>query len=154
LLAFDLENPMKRILIAGLFALLGPLAQAGEFALDHREPIRVTDKDKSHIHMEMRQFLATTQLILAGITANDMKMVAVAAKESGVAAADHVPPGLRKKLPMEFKKMGHAVHVGFDDLARDADSLGDADHALKQLRDVLMQCVACHSTYRLGNARR
>lgn len=143
---------MKHFLLA--FALFGSLAQAGEFTLDHRDPIRVTDKEKSHIHMEMRQFLATTQLILAGITAGDMKMVSVAAKESGMAATGHVPPGLRKKLPLEFKKMGHAVHVGFDDLARDADSLGDADHAMKQLRDVLSQCVACHSTYRLEITRR
>lgn len=143
---------MKHFLFA--FALFGSLAQAGEFTLDHRAPLRVTDKEKSHIHMEMRQFLATTQLILAGITAGDMKMVSVAAKEAGMAAAGHVPMSLRKKLPLEFKKMGHAVHNGFDDLARDADSLGDADHAMKQLRDVLTQCVACHSTYRLEITRR
>jgi mono/diheme cytochrome c family protein len=78
-----------------------------------------------------------------------MKMVAEAATSVGMAAAHEVPPGLRQKLPLEFKKLGHATHTGFDDLARDAASMADPNLALKQLGQVMSNCVSCHATFRI-----
>jgi len=127
---------------------VSPLA-AADNALEHRTPIRLTAEEKSHIHLEMRLFLSTVQMIVNGIAANDMKLVAAAAHEAGMAAAEDVPTKLREKLPLEFKRFGQATHQGFDDLARDADSLGDPNQAMKQLGQVLNHCVACHTTYRL-----
>ncbi|OYY93465.1 MAG: hypothetical protein B7Y41_11960 [Hydrogenophilales bacterium 28-61-23] len=72
-----------------------------------------------------------------------------AAHELGMAAAHEVPAGLRKKLPLEFKRLGLATHQAFDDLARDADSLADANHALRQLGQVMPNCVSYHAMYRL-----
>ncbi len=118
-------------------------------SLEQREAIPVTAEEKAHIHQEMRTFLTTTQHIVTGAAANDMKRVAEAARAAGMAAAHEVPAGLRARLPLAFKKLGQATHVGFDDLARDAESLGDANHALKQLGQVMDNCASCHALYRL-----
>jgi len=123
-------------------------------SLEQREPIRLTVEEKAHIHAEMRLFLSATQKIVTGASANDMKTVAEAAREAGMAAAHEVPGKLREKLPLQFKKLGHATHQGFDDLARDADSLGDASHALKQLGQVMRNCVSCHAMYRIETGKR
>jgi len=143
-----------RILPLLLALVATPLAAAGhahphDNGLENRTPIRLTAEEKSQIHLEMRLFLSTVQLIVNGIAANDMKLVAAAAQEAGMAATHDVPVKLQAKLPLGFKQLGHATHQGFDDLARDADSLGDANQAMKQLGLVLNNCVSCHSTYRL-----
>ncbi len=117
--------------------------------LEQRQAIHLSAEEKAHIHQEMRTFLTTTQHIVAGVAANDLKRVAEAARAAGMAAAHEVPAGLRARLPLTFKKLGQATHVGFDDLARDAESLGDATHALRQLGQVMDNCASCHALYRL-----
>ncbi|MDP2787876.1 MAG: hypothetical protein Q8O79_07355 [Pseudomonadota bacterium] len=118
-------------------------------ALEHRKPINLSAEEKAHIHQEMRLFLSGAQKIVTAAAANDMKVVATAARELGMAAAHAVPADLRARLPLEFKKLGQATHQGFDDLARDADSLADANHALRQLGQVMSNCVSCHAMFRL-----
>lgn len=143
---------MKRLLPLLLLLANAPSHAAGHAhasALEHRTPIVLSAEEKAHIHLEMRLFLAGVQKIITGAAANDMKLVAVAARELGMAAAHEVPPGLRAKLPLEFKKLGHATHQGFDDLSRDADSLADANHAQRQLGQVMSNCVSCHAMFRL-----
>lgn len=122
-------------------------------SMEHRQPIKLNAEEKAHIHLEMRLFLSATQKIVTAAAANDLKTVAEAAREAGMAAAHEVPGQLRAKLPLEFKKMGHATHQGFDDLARDAESLGDANHALKQLGGVMSNCVSCHAVYRIETGK-
>jgi hypothetical protein len=146
------ETAMKHLLPLLLLLAAAPLNAAEHAhspALEHRKPIHLSAEEKAHIHLEMRLFLSGTQKIVTGVAANDMKLVAAAARELGMAAAHEVPPGLRAKLPLEFKKLGHATHQGFDDLARDADSLADANHALRQLGQVMSNCVSCHAMFRL-----
>ncbi|OYY95396.1 MAG: hypothetical protein B7Y41_02515 [Hydrogenophilales bacterium 28-61-23] len=147
---------MKRLLPLLLLLAVAPLNAADHShehadapAMEHRKPITLSAEEKAHIHLEMRLFLAGTQKIVTGIAANDMKLVTAAASSLGMAAAHEVPAGLRARLPLEFKKLGQATHQGFDDLARDADSLADANHALRQLGQVMSNCVSCHAMYRL-----
>ncbi len=143
---------MKRLLpFLLLFAALP--SNAAEHA--HTSPaipgttLRLSAPEKAHVHAEMRLFLSGTQRIVSGIADNDMNRVAVAARELGMAAAHDVPASLRAKLPLAFKQLGQATHQGFDDLARDAESLADANHALQQLGKIMSNCVSCHATYRL-----
>jgi len=124
-------------------------AEHAHHLMEKRTPISMTPEGKVHIHQEMRLFLSTTQKIVSATSAKDMKAVAEAARAAGMAAAHEVPAGLRARLPLEFKKLGQATHQGFDDLARDAESLGDADHALKQLGQVMDNCVACHAMFHI-----
>jgi len=60
-----------------------------------------------------------------------------------------VPGTLMGKLPIELKKLGFDTHTKFDQMAMDAEELGDGSHALEQLATLMQNCVACHSAYRL-----
>ena len=42
-----------------------------------------------------------------------------------------------------------AEDLCFDQLALDADQLGDRDHVLEQLGVLMNNCIACHAQYRL-----
>ncbi|KAF0103343.1 MAG: hypothetical protein FD187_1225 [bacterium] len=117
---------------------------------DSRKPLVFNSEEAAHVRQEMRLFLVSVKKIVTAAADNDMKMVAEAASEAGLAAAHQVPAGLRAKLPLEFKQLGHATHVGFDDLARDAASLGDANLAMKQLGQVMQNCVSCHASFRIA----
>lgn len=119
-------------------------------SVEYRKPIPLNAEEAAHVRLEMRLFLTSVQKIVTAAAYNDMKVVAEAAGESGMAAAHNVPAGLREKLPLEFKKLGHATHEGFDDLARDAASMADGNLALKQLGKLMQNCVSCHATYRIS----
>ena len=140
---------MSRPSLLILLLLFSSALCAAEPAPDQRAPIRLKAQEKAQIHAEMRMFLSVTQKIVAGVAANDMMAVAAAAHEAGMASAGDMPDSVRVKLPLPFKQLGHATHMAFDDLARDAESLGDANQALKQLGQALDRCVACHAIYRI-----
>ena len=130
------------------FILSGSTAQV----VDQRTAILLEDGERELVLGEMRLFLGATQRITAGINAEDMKAVAEAARSVGKAAAQGVPGSLMGKLPVEFKKLGMATHSGFDQIAMDAESLGDPAHALEQLSGLLNNCVSCHATFQIRPA--
>ena len=140
---------MSRPSLLILLVLFSSALCAAKPTPDQRAPLRLKAQEKAQIHAEMRMFLSVTQKIVAGVAANDMKAVAAAAHEAGMASAGDMPDSVRVKLPLPFKQLGHATHMAFDDLARDAESLGDANQALKQLGQALDLCVACHAIYRI-----
>lgn len=133
---------MRRLLLLSLCLALP--AQAS----DQRTAIPVNAEELMQVQTEMRGMLNGVSQIVSGVAANDMKAVAAAARNLGMGGNNHVPMSLRRKLPMEFKAMGHPTHVAFDDLARDAEALGDTNHTLKQLGALMDNCNACHETYR------
>lgn len=152
---------MPRLLVV-LLALSAPLstlaADPGHHhppvgTLEHRSPLRLNAEEAAHLRLEMRLFLSAVHKIVSGAAHNDMRMVAEAAHSAGMAAADEVPAGLRQKLPAEFRKLGHLTHVGFDDLARDAASMADANLALRQLDQIMSNCISCHATFRIEPAK-
>lgn len=130
------------------FILSGSTTQVA----DQRTAILLEDGERELVLGEMRMFLGATQRITAGITEEDMKRVAEAARSVGKAAAQGVPGSLMGKLPVEFKKLGFSTHSGFDQIAMDAESLGDPAHALEQLSGLLNNCVSCHAAYQIRPA--
>ena len=78
-----------------------------------------------------------------------MKLVADAANIVGRPAQEGMPSSLVGKLPLEFKKLGFDTHSRFSQLAMDAESLGDEQHALAQVSELMENCVACHATYKI-----
>ena len=60
-----------------------------------------------------------------------MALVTSAALQSGRNAAIAVPASLVGKFPLAFKKLGSDTHANFDELALDAEQLGEGEHALK-----------------------
>ena len=151
---------MKKNNWCGLIALLllaGNIGFVYKFILsgsttdivDQRTAILLDEAERELVLGEMRTFLSATQRMTQGIAAEDMEAVATAARSVGQAAAQAVPGSLMGKLPLEFKKLGHATHGSFDQIARDAVDLGDPAHALEQLSELLNNCVSCHSIYQI-----
>lgn len=132
--------------VIGYKVFVGPPMES---SADGRRVIRLSEQERGLVLIEMRGFLASVQQITAALAANDMPLVAEQARRSGRAAQHAVPPLLIAKLPAPFKKMGFDTHAGFDQLALDAEELGDREHSLAQLADLMQNCVVCHGAYRI-----
>ncbi len=117
---------------------------------DNRQTLILNNNERNFVLAEMRAFLTSVQQISQGLAENDMDLVIKQARASGKAAQTGMPATLPKKLPAEFKKLGGNTHAKFDQLAMDANDLGDKDHTLKQLSTLLKNCVSCHATYRIN----
>lgn len=117
---------------------------------DGRAEIVLAPADRDLVLTEMRGFLSAVQGITAAVSRDDLAVVAEQARGMGRAAVGQIPVSLMQALPLEFKTLGNSVHADFDQLALDAEQLGDREHALRQLGDILNKCVACHATYRLS----
>ena len=117
---------------------------------DGRIAIVLEDGERNLVLSEMRSFLESVQQITSGISNDDMTLVIEAAKKSGSAAQMAVPDSLVGKLPLAFKKLGFDTHSKFDELAKNAEQLGDPNHALAQISTLLENCVSCHSMYKIN----
>lgn len=135
------------IIAAGFykFILQGSTAES----YDGRTAILLDAGERNLVLAEMRAFLTSVQKINQGVAEDNMELVAEYARKSGKAAQGEVPGTLVGKLPLQFKKLGGDTHAKFDQLAMDADDLGDRDQALEQLSTLMENCVACHATYRI-----
>ncbi len=116
---------------------------------DGRSALRLEPAERDLVLAEMRAFLTSVQQITQGVSAQDMKMIAEASRKVGTAAAHEVPASLMGKLPLEFKRLGLDTHSKFDEMALDAEQLGDPAHSLQQLSAVMNNCLACHQAYRI-----
>ena len=115
---------------------------------DGRAAIQLEAKERDLVLSEMRIFLESVQQITKGIADDDMMLIAESAKKSGRSAQMDVPGTLIGKLPLAFKKLGFDTHAKFDQVALDAEQLGDRDHTLSQLSELLNNCTACHAAFR------
>ncbi len=129
--------------------LVGGRTEAARGEVDARTVLRLAPAERHLILSEMRQFLAGMQTISTALSEDDMALVARTARGLGGAAAAGVPPTLMGKLPLGFKQLGLGVHRDFDQIALDAESLGDPAHTQAQLGQMLASCVACHGSYQI-----
>ena len=127
------------------FVIVGNTVQG----TDNRIAIVVQPAERNLVLTEMRAFLVSVQAVMNAALAGDMSAVAKAARKSGVPSQDQVPSSLVGKLPLSFKTMGFDTHRAFDQLALDAEQLGDPEHSLQQLGNLMNNCIACHQAYRL-----
>ena len=116
---------------------------------DGRIAIHINGGERDLVLGEMRMFLESVQQITIGVNSGDMKLVAEAARTVGKAAQAAVPGTLMGKLPVEFKKLGFDTHSRFDELALHAEQLGDPEHSLRQLSELMNNCIACHAAYKI-----
>lgn len=116
---------------------------------DGRVAIQLNGAERDLVLGEMRMFLAAVQTITENSPKGDMEAIAAAARKVGRAAQQAVPATLVGKLPLEFKQLGFDTHAKFDQLALDAEQMGDRDTVLEQMGKMMQNCVACHATYRI-----
>ncbi len=130
------------------FVIQGSVAPGTE----SRTVILLEPAERDLVLGEMRMFMDNVQQVTAAISEDDLQRAAQYARQSGRAAQQAVPGSLMGKLPLSFKQLGFDTHTKFDELALDAEQLGDRDHALSQLNILLQNCVSCHAAYRFGTA--
>ena len=118
-------------------------------AHDDRVVLELTEAERALVLDEMRLFLGGIGQLSGALGRQDMAAAAEAARVLGQKLAHEVPPALRAKLPQDFRQLGASVHRDFDQIALDADSLGDVSHSLSQLSATLQKCVACHAAYQI-----
>ena len=116
---------------------------------DERKALNLEASERAMLLIEMRQFLNGAQVMTEALSRDDLNAVAKAAKPLGRAAMHDVPDSMKAKLPKEFKQLASTVHGGFDQLAMDAESLGDTKHTQKQLAGILKNCVSCHDMFQI-----
>jgi hypothetical protein len=139
---------MKKLLclFAALYTFI-PVVNAQE--TDSRTVIELSPQHRTLVLTEMRQFLSGLQQITDALARDDMETVVREARILGVSMSHHMPADLKQALPQSFRELGHSTHSGFDQIALDAESLGDSAHTLSQLAETLTRCVSCHSTYQI-----
>jgi hypothetical protein len=137
---------MKKIALLTL-ALFSTNAFAEE--IDHRRVLTLNETNRHLVLTEMRALFSGTQAILGALANDDMKAVAQAAKPLGMGMAHNAENHLHDALPKEFMMMGKTVHIAFDEIALDAETVKDSKHTLKQLNQAFGQCTACHSAYQI-----
>ncbi len=116
---------------------------------DGRTSILLAPDERNKVLGEMRGILAGVQEIIEDTTSGDLKAAEEKARSMGMAAAAE-DTAIIAKLPLEFKTLGLGLHQSFDDLA---DSIAATDDPMSVMEDVgnlMLQCVACHDSYRLG----
>ena len=143
--------PIVGVLLAAVIGMAYLFVWRGSVlpASDGRTAILLEAGERDLVLSEMRAFLQSVQQIFAAVAADDVPAISEAARRVGAAAQQAVPASLVGKLPLEFKTLGFDTHRQFDALALDAEQLGDKTHALRQLAELMQNCVGCHAAYRI-----
>jgi len=130
--------------MAYMFIIRGSVSESE----DGRTSIMLSAAERDLVLLEMRGFLEAVEAISIGLADEDLKAVAKAAHDVGMANAQGVPTALMGKLPLEFKTLGHATHAAFDDLSMEAQDMGDGQEVIRKLGTLLSNCTSCHATFR------
>lgn len=143
-------------LVAALvfFGVIGKAVKPEAGSTDRRAKLLLSASERDLVLAEMRGLLTSSQAILDAALDGDMPRAAAAARAAGMGEVEHISLEIKGplmgKLPLEFKQLGFSVHRDFDQIALDAESLGDRDHALRQLAQLMQKCVACHAGYAIS----
>lgn len=131
-----------------LFVVRGAVAPAS----DGRTAILLAPGERDLVLAEMRAFLQSTQTILASASQGDLGPAVAAARQVGIQAQHGVPASLMGKLPLGFKTLGLDTHRRFDQLALNTEQMGDPAQTLRELSELLTNCVGCHAAFRIDLA--
>lgn len=119
---------------------------------DGRTSILLTANERDFVLAEMRGLLEAVETITFELSEGNMEGVAASARSVGMGSAGGEPITLIAKLPLEFKKLGMGTHKAFDDLATEAEGIGDSSVVLGELSGILTNCTSCHAGYRIDIA--
>jgi mono/diheme cytochrome c family protein len=139
---------MKKSLFLAALLPMAVLAEADK--APEREVLKLAPEYEAHVRYEMRGFLVSLQGINEALAKQDFEAVARYARQSGRSAPAQGPRGLGKALPERFRELGGATHAAFDQLAVDAETMGDARVIAEHVSSIMKNCIQCHATYRFG----
>jgi hypothetical protein len=152
-----MKNVLGLVFAAGcLFA--GTLS-AEEIATDDqdsRTALALTRAEKAYVLGQMRLFVESIQIITGELVDGDKAKAVEAAAARGAKRNQNdpaFPSTLGAKLPQEWKQFGGSTRKGFDALADEIGKSENTGQSLKQLSEVMKNCVACHASYRVVDAK-
>ncbi|BBU63380.1 hypothetical protein MSC49_33150 [Methylosinus sp. C49] len=144
--------------VAGFAALclfVSSVATRGEDA-DRRVAIVLTAEEKAFVLGQMRLFVESIERIVSSLAAGDRTTAAEAAAARGgkrFQAENVMPATLGAKFPEMWRSFGQPMRKGFDELA-DGLAQGEPEsRALARLGETMRNCVSCHQSYRIIDAR-
>jgi hypothetical protein len=135
------------------FALFSGKIKAGNE--DERSALALTSSEKAYVLAQMRYFVESIQTISAGLADGDHAAAVEAAAARGLKRNQNdpaFPQTLSAKLPMDWKQFGGSTRRGFDTLADTIGKNEDPRPSLKELGEVMKNCVACHASYHIVDA--
>ncbi|MBG0810760.1 hypothetical protein IY145_15415 [Methylosinus sp. H3A] len=140
---------------AALCLCLTTASARGEDA-DSRVAVAMTAPEKAFVLGQMRLFVKSIEQIVSALASGDRATAAQAAAARGGArfqAENAMPPTLGAKFPETWRSFGQPMRKGFDELAKGlADGEGES-RSLARLGELMRNCVACHESYRIVDAR-
>lgn len=141
-----------RNLVALAIAILLSLPPA--IAEDRRVKVEMPPMMRAHMLANMRDHLLALEQITRHLSNREYDGAAeIAENRLGMSSLeDHGAAHMAKVMPPEMAAIGTAMHRAasrFAIAARDAELEGGLNSAFSALSDVMQQCVACHSGYRI-----
>ncbi len=135
-----------------LIVMLLPLPQV--FAEDRRAKVEMPPMMREHMLANMRDHLLALEQITRHLANREYDSAAeIAETRLGMSSLEgHGAAHMAKVMPREMAAIGTAMHRAasrFAITARDAEIEGGLNAAFSALSDVMQQCVACHSGYRV-----
>lgn len=115
---------------------------------DERTTIALKEGERNFILGEMRALLGKIQRLVTLLAHDDMAAFTKLSKQLKDESGGEIQQSLIGKMPIAFKQMSRKIHADFNKLYEDAVEKNDKEHSLKQVSDLMLNCVACHSTYR------
>jgi len=147
---------MLRIFFGGAAVLLACLQPSLAEDTDDRTPLPLTAAEKAYVLGQMRLFVISIQVISASLAdGNAMEAAEAAAARGAKRNADdpEFPKALGPKLPGPWKQFGNGLRRGFDTLSQGISAHEETRASLKQLGALMENCVACHASYHLVDAK-
>ena len=139
------------VLVLGILASAWP--GAGQQPADTRQQVVLPAPARDKILAEMREMLGALHGVLRALSVGDRAGAEKVARGAGMGVATEVRPEVRAQLPPPFLQLGMQTHRGFDALADQLRAGAAPEEALKSMAALTSNCVACHATYRLDQAR-
>ncbi|MBT3206231.1 MAG: hypothetical protein HOM14_02250 [Gammaproteobacteria bacterium] len=141
---------LKRLLFVVIFSLLSQPV----FADDSRVKVELPDMMREHMLSNMRDHLLALEEITRFLAnQNYDKAAEVAENRLGMSSLNlHGASHMGKFMPKEMGAIGTNMHRAasrFATAAKDAELDGGLNKAFSALSEVMQQCVACHSGYKV-----
>ena len=137
-----------------VFALVIIAALSSAIAADSRIRVEFPDPMREHMLGNMRDHLLALETITR-LLANQQydEAAEVAEARLGMSSLDsHGASHMAQFMPRGMQEIGTAMHRAasrFSIAAQEAELEGGLNRAFASLSEVMKQCVACHSSYRV-----
>ena len=139
----------KLLVLIVIGSLFSPVVAA-----DDRQFVQLPDMMREHMLRNMRDHLLALEEITRHLSSQQYDMAAeIAEQRLGMSSLEsHGASHMGKFMPEEMSAIGTNMHRAasrFALAARDAELAGGLNKAFSALSEVMQQCVACHTSFKV-----